>query len=172
MISKKTLKSIHSFNEHQRPGPSFIVIYILTWIAWHNQLITSFFTTQGSFDVKFSSALSSIEENQYLVVLLLSCIIFIIRFGINYLSFKSNELLNSTDEHFSAGRDQVFEKNSDIANLMATLEKNKQKLVDANEREKSAVADKNSAIKKMMLAQHELEEAKAEIAILTQRLTP
>lgn len=172
MLSKKTLKSIHTFNEHQRPGPSFVIIYILTWFAWHNQLITSFFTTHGDISVKASAAFSSLEENQYIAVFFITCVIFFIRLVINYLGFKSSELLNATDEDFAIGGDQQQTKNSDLAKLMATYEKNKQKLVDANEREKIAIAEKNAVIKKLLVTQHELEEAKAEIEILTKSIAP
>lgn len=170
MISKKTLKSIHAFNEHQRSGPSFIIIYILTWLAWHNQLIISFFTANGNFNDRISVALTSLVDNQYIVVLFLTCIIFSIKLGINYLAFKSSELLNSTDEDFTIGSDQKFAPNSDMAKFMATYEKNKQKLVDANEREKIAIAEKNAAIKQLLVTEHKLEEAKAEIVILTKSL--
>lgn len=172
VISKETLKSLQAFNEHQRPGPSFVIIYILTWLVWHNQLFTSFFATHGDILDKASAAFTSIEDNQYIVVLFLTCIIFSIRLVINFIRFKSSELLNSVDEDFTVGGDKNFAKSSDMANLMATFEKNKQKLIDANEREKVAIAEKHAAIKKLMVTQHELEEAKAEIAILTKSLNP
>ena len=72
----------------------------------------------------------------------------------------------------SIGSDQKFEKNSDMAKLISTYEKTKKKLIDVSEREKIAIAEKNTAIKQLLMSQHELEEAKAEIAILTKALTP
>ena len=169
MINKKTLKSMLSFSESQHPGPSFIVIYIATWLAWHNQLFSHFINTQGDFFTKVSAALSAIEDNQYIVVLLLTGLIFIVRLGANYLSFKSKELLNSADDDFVNVRDdQKFAKNTDIANLMATLTKTQQQLAETRAREKKAVTDKNDAIKKLLSVQHELDEARADIDMLNQ----
>ncbi len=167
MINKKTLKSILTFTEHQHQAPSFIVIYILTWLAWHNQLFTNFIITQGDFFNRMTAALASIEDNQYVVVFLFTCLILIIRHAVNYLSFRSRELLNSADDDFvNAREDQKFAGNSDIANIMATLEKTKQQLVDSKAREKKLLAEKNEAIKKQLSLQHELDESRADIEIL------
>jgi len=170
VIKKKTLKTILSFTENQHPAPSFIGIYILTWLAWHNQVFTQFINAQGDFLAKLSAAFASIEENQYLVVLLLTGFIFTIRLGVNYLSFKSKELLNEADDDFANARDdQKFAGNSDISNLMATLERTQQQLLEAQTREKKAITDKNDVIKKLLHAQHELEEVKADIHILSNK---
>ena len=167
MINKKTLKSMFSFSENQHPAPSFIVIYIATWLTWHNKLFSHFINTQGDFFTKFSAALSAIEDNQYIVVLLLTGLIFIVRLGVNYLSFKSKELLNSADDDFVNVRDdQTFAKNTDIDNLMVTLTKIQQQLAETRIREKKALTDKNNAIKKLLTVQHELDEARADIDML------
>lgn len=167
MINKKTLKSILHFTEHQHPTPSFIVIYILTWLAWHNQLFSHFISAQGDFLNKVTAALASIDDNQYVVVFLFTCLIFIIRLVFNYLSFRSRELLNNVDDDFANAReDQKFAENSDIANIMATLTKTKQQLADSKAREKKLIAEKNSAIKKLLNLQHELDEARADLHIL------
>ena len=167
MINKKTLKSILAFTENQNPAPSFIVIYILTWFFWHNQLFSYFINAQGDFLTKLTTSLTSLEENQYLVVFLLTCIVFLGRLMINYFSFKSRELLNSADDDFVNDRDdQKFAKNSDIANIMAALTKTKHQLVDSKEREKKVIAEKNDAIKKLLSLQHELDEARADIDLL------
>ena len=167
MINKKTLKSILSFTENQNPAPSFIVIYILMWLFWHNQLFSDFIDAQGDFLTKVSTSLTSLEENQYLVVFFLTCIVFLGRLMINYFSFKSRELLNSADDDFITDLDdQKFTKNADIANIMATLVKTKQQLVDSKAREKKLTSDKNDAIKKLLSLQHELDEARADIDML------
>ncbi|PKG81646.1 hypothetical protein CXF85_19320 [Colwellia sp. 75C3] len=122
---------------------------------------------QGDFLTKLTTSLTSLEENQYLVVFLLTCIVFLGRLMINYFSFKSRELLNSADDDFVNDRDdQKFAQNSDIANIMAALTKTKQQLVDSKEREKKVIAEKNDAIKKLLSLQHELDEARADIDIL------
>ncbi len=167
MINKKTLKSILAFTENQHVAPSFIAIYIITWLFWHNQLFSSFINAKGDFFSKVATSFTSLEKNQYLVVFLLTCIVFLVRMAINYFSFKSRELLNSADDDFVNGRDdQKFAKNSDIANIMAALTKTKQQLVDSKEREKKVIAEKNDAIKKLLSLQHELDEARADIDLL------
>jgi len=167
VINKKTLKSILSFTENQNPAPSFIVIYILMWLFWHNQLFSDFIDAQGDFLTKVSTSLTSLEENQYLVVFFLTCIVFLGRLMINYFSFKSRELLNSADDDFITDLDdQKFTQNADIANIMATLVKTKQQLVDSKAREKKLTSDKNDAIKKLLSLQHELDEARADIDML------
>lgn len=167
MVNKKILKSIHSFTENQRAAPSFVIIYIVTWLVWHNQLFTHFINANGSFLNKVTSAMSSIDDNQYLVVFFLTCIIFLMRFAFNYLSFRSRELLNSTDDTFAnVGDDQLFSENSDVANLMTTLTKTKQQLADVKVREKKAIADKTEMMKKLLSVQGELDEARADIDVL------
>jgi hypothetical protein len=167
VFNKKTLKSILSFTENQHPAPSFIVIYILTWLAWHNQLFSHFINAQGDFFNKASAALGSIDDNQYVVVFLFTCLIFIIRLVVNYLSFRSREILNNADDDFANAReDQKFAENSDIANIMATLEKTQQQLAESKGREKKLVLERNSAIKQQLSLQHELDEAKADLDIL------
>ncbi|MFT5004174.1 MAG: hypothetical protein ACI952_002535, partial [Flavobacteriales bacterium] len=77
------------------------------------------------------------------------------------------ELLNSVDDDFVTDRDdQKFAQNADIANIMATLVKTKQQLVDSKAREKKSISDKNDTIKKLLSLQHELEEARADIDML------
>ncbi|KGJ97320.1 hypothetical protein [Colwellia psychrerythraea] len=169
MINKKTLKSILTFTENQHPAPSFIVIYILTWLVWHNQLFTHFITAKGDFLTKVSAALTSINDNQYIVVFILSCLIFVIRLVVNYVSFKSKELLSTADDDFVNARDdQKFAKNSDIANLMATLSKTQQQLKETKAGEKKAITEKNEVIKKLLSIEHELDEARADIDMLNQ----
>ena len=172
MINKKTLKSILSFTENQNPAPSFIFIYILTWLVWHNQLFTNFINAQGNFLTKVTTSLTFLEENQYLVVFLLTCIVFLGRLMVDYFSFKSREFLNSADDDFVNARDdQKFAQNTDMANLMATLTKTQQQLADSKAREKKIISEKNDAIKKLLSLQHELDEAKADIDMLNQVTT-
>jgi septal ring factor EnvC (AmiA/AmiB activator) len=168
VINKKTLKSILTFTENQHPAPSFILIYILTWFAWHNQLFMSFVNAQGDFFTKVTAALNAIEDNQYIVVFLLTCLIFLVRLTVNYLSFRSRELLNNVDDEFVNARDdQKFAANADVANIMSTLAKTQQKLADSKEREKKLSTEKKAAITKLLAVQHELEEARADIDILS-----
>ena len=168
MLSKKTLKSLLSFTENQQPAPSFLFIYLVTWFAWHNQFISTFISVNGDVWQKFNSALTSITDNQYVVVFFLSCLILALRLAYNYLRFKSTELLNTSDQaHVNARDDQHFEQNADIAQLMSTLNTVKEQLVAAKEREKKAIIEKNNTIRKLLSLQNELDEAKADIKLLS-----
>lgn len=167
MISKKNLKLILSFTENQHLAPSFILIYLLTWLVWHKQLFSHFVSAQGDFLTKVITALTSIEDNQFLVVLLITALLFILRLVVNYLVFRSRAYLNTADDDFTKAReDQVFSKNDDVANVMAILEKTKQQLAEMKDREKKAVAERNTAIKNLLNVQHQLDEAKADIEML------
>ena len=167
MLSKKNLKSLLSFTENQHPAPSFVFIYLVTWFAWHNQLISTFIGASGDFWQKLNIALASVTDNQYLVVFFISCFILGIRLVYNYLRFKSAELLNTSDQDFVTARDdQKFEVNSDIAQLMSTLNSVKEQLAAAKAREKMAIASKNDTIRKMLGLQNELDEARADIQLL------
>tara|TARA_B110000467_G_C18129123_1_gene372272 strand:+ start:214 stop:747 length:534 start_codon:yes stop_codon:yes gene_type:complete len=172
VLSKKNLKVLLHFTENQHPAPSFILIYILTWLTWHNQLISAFLSADGSFLQKTNIAFASITENQYLVVFFISCLILFTRLGYNYLRFKSRELLNESDQDYVNARDdQVFEKNADITQLMSTLTSVQEQLTKSKEREKKAIAETNEVIKKMLNLQQTLDEAHADIQILNQKIT-
>ncbi|WP_245560642.1 hypothetical protein [Colwellia piezophila] len=167
MISKKTLKSMLSFSENQPLAPSFILIYLVTWLVWHKQLFSHFISAEGGFLTKVVTALTSIEDNQFFVVFLISALLVLIRLVVNYLVFRSRALLNTADDDFTKARDaQLFSKNDDIANVVAILEKTKQQLAAMKVREQTAVAERNTAIKNLLNVQHELDEAKADIEML------
>ena len=167
MLSKKHLKSLLSFTENQHPAPSFVFIYLVTWFAWHNQLISAFIGASGDFWQKLNVALTSVTDNQYIVVFFISCFILVIRLVYNFLRFKSTELLNTSDQNFVTARDdQKFEVNSDIAQLMSTLNSVKEQLAAAKAREKIAIASKNETIRTMLGLQNELEEARADVQLL------
>ncbi|MBU2871207.1 hypothetical protein KO502_10940 [Colwellia sp. E2M01] len=156
------------FIEDENQTSTFILIYIFTWCAWHNQLFSHFITAEGDFLTRLSTAFSTMGENQFILVLFFSCIIFLIRLAFKYFSYRSREFANSTDDSFENLReDQKFAKNSDIANVMDALTKTKELLAESKAREKDAIDDKNETIKKLLNLQNELDEAKADIAVLT-----
>ena len=171
MLNKKTLKSLLVFTENQRPAPGFIIIYLGTWLAWHNQMLTAFLSAHGGFSAKFNAALSALTENQYMVVFWLTCVLFLIRLFYNFVRFKSAQFLNNSDQDFVDNNDkQAAESNQDIANLMATLESVQKQLAASREREKKALAERNEQLRKFLGVQAELDEARADIAILNARV--
>ncbi|XQW85636.1 hypothetical protein ACOYR1_02565 [Thalassotalea piscium] len=68
MINKKFLKSFLNFSQQQQPAPSFILIYVVTWLVWHNQIFTAFIAQSGDVIDRLMASYQSVEENQYLVV--------------------------------------------------------------------------------------------------------
>ena len=167
MINKKTFKAILTFTENNNPAPSFIIIYLLTWLMWHNQLFSAFIYTEGGFLSRLMASFSAVNDNNYLIVFFLTCLIFLVRLIFNYFIFRSTEILNSADDTFDDIRKgQKFAKDSDIGKLMETLTKTKQQLIDAKISEKKAITDKNNTIKKLLNLQHELDEARADIDVL------
>ena len=169
MLSQKTLRSLLVFTENQRPGPSFIIIYIFTWLAWHNQIISAYIQASGDFWARGSAAISAIEENQYMLVFFITCLILLFRLAFAFLSFKSREALNSADDDYSNAReDQKFEQNKDIQNLLATLETTKKQLQASKEREKKSIEEKNEAIRKALELQQKVEELQADLALSEQ----
>lgn len=171
MLNKKTLKAILAFTENQQPAPSFIIIYLVTWLVWHNQIVSTFISATGDIWSRMNSAIAAVNENQYLVVFFLTCFIFILRLAYHYARFKSTELLNSSDDDYLKGReDQTFERNEDIAQLMSTLELVQQQLAESKAREKKAISERNEQVKKVLTIQYELEEARADVKILTENV--
>lgn len=168
MLDKKTLNSLTSFTESENTTPNFILIYIIMWFVWHNQLFSEFFSAEGDFLTRLSTAFSTMGDNQYFLVFCLSSFIYILFFTFNYLRFKSKEALDSPDHTFqNLKADQRSAKSSDISHLMDLLEKTKQQLAEARAKEKQAVADKSEMTKRLLKIQCELDEAKADIDVLT-----
>lgn len=169
MLNQKTLQSLLVFTENQRPAPSFILIYIFTWLAWHNQIITTFVQATGNFWDKANAAVFALDENQYMLVFFITCLIFIFRLAFAFLTFKSREALNNTDEEYTNARDdQHFEQNKDIQNLLATLETTKKQLQASKEREKKSIEEKNEAIRKSLTLQQKVEELEADLTLASQ----
>lgn len=167
LLNKKLLRSWLEFSETQKPAPSFIIIYIITWLLWHNQVFSSFISTSGDIWRKTDAALSSVTDNQYIVVLLLTSLIFALRLAVNYFSFRSRAFINEANSDISnIGEDNYVANNDDVKNIMALLTKTQDKLAAAKEREKKANEEKNDIIRKMMALQQQVEELKADNQIL------
>jgi len=167
-MSIKTLKAVVKFNENQRIAPRFILTYLVIWFVWHNQLFTSFFTTSGDFLTRANVALASVTDNHYLIVLAITCFFYMARLGYYFLKNKTQALLEEDDiAEIEVGIDQRFAKSEDIDRLMSMITDLKTQLAVTKERDQKANADKNLLIKKFMALREELDEVKAENALLT-----
>ncbi|WP_448568262.1 hypothetical protein [Thalassotalea ganghwensis] len=167
MINRKLLKSFLDFSQQQKPAPSFVLIYLTTWLVWHNQLFSAFFLTPGNGIERLMAAYHSIENNQYVLVLFLTTLFLTIRLGYNYIVYKSHQVVMSVDEDELMIRgDQLAKENEDVKALMQTLERTKAKLEKVKLSEEQAQQEKKEAIAKMLNYQVQLEEAQADLAIL------
>jgi len=167
-MSIKTLKAVVKFNENQRIAPRFILTYLVIWFVWHNQLFTSFFTTSGDFLTRANVALASVTDNHYLIVLAITCFFYMARLGYYFLKNKTQALLEEDDiAEIEVGIDQRFAKSEDIDRLMSMITDLKTQLAVTKERDQKANADKNLLIKKFLALREELDEVKAENALLT-----
>ena len=162
----KYLKAIMVFNRAQNKAPNFILVYLLISFFWHQQFFMSLVTNSGGFSEKLSTAISE-NNHQYMAVLFVTILFFIIRLSYLYFANKA-DLFIETDEPIEdkIGSDQLFAENKDVARLLAHLEETKIKLAQMKEREAQAQADKTASITKMLALQAELELALADITIL------
>jgi|GEM_PF-1988696 len=166
-MSTKILKAVLAFNENQRIAPRFLLTYLLIWSVWHNQLFTSFFTTNGDLLTKAAAALASVANNHYFVVFAITCLFYMARIGYYFLKNKTQALLEEDDiTELKVGSDQRVAKNEDIDRLLSMVSDLKTQLAATKEREQKAMSEKNVVIKKFMAVRAELDEVTAENILL------
>ncbi len=166
-MSIKTVKAVLAFNENQRIAPRFILTYLLIWLVFHNQLFTTFLTTNGDPLTRATAALSSVADNQYLVVLAITCFFYMARLGYYFLKNKTDALLAGDDiVELKVGSDQRVAKNEDIERLLSMVTDLKSQLAATKEREQKANGEKNLVIKKFLALRTELDEVTAENILL------
>ena len=166
-MSTKIIKSVLVFNENQKIAPRFLLTYVLIWLFWHNQLITTFFTSNGDFLARGNAALASVAGNHYILVFFLTCLFFGVRIGYHFLKQKADDLMEegkSTETY--AGSDQGLAKTEDIKRLMTMISELKTKLVTSKEREERAIKEKNATISKLLSLQAELDDMQADNTML------
>jgi len=163
----KLLKSILVFNREQNKAPNILLVYILISLAWHHQIFLTFVLSHGDFAERLSAALTG-NSHQYIIVLLLTLLFFILRLSLLYFFNKTDQFIEA-DVPIEAkiGNDQLFAENKDALRLLALLDETKAQLAKAKEREALAQADKTKTISKMLSVQAELDLALADIAILS-----
>ncbi|MDO6428282.1 hypothetical protein Q4489_14775 [Thalassotalea sp. 1_MG-2023] len=163
------IKSILSFHRAQPKAPNFFLVYALIWLALHNQFFVTFISTSGSLNSKISAATASIEH-QYLLSLLFTITFFALRLTYLYFVTKANEIADEDAPiEDKLGHDQVFTENKDVMRLVVLLDETKAKLASANKKETELLEEKQAVIQKSRELQTELEEVKADLAIMTQQ---
>ncbi len=159
----KLFKSLLVFNENHKPAPNFIIIYCLIWLFWHQQMFTSFIITQGDIATRFTAAINSVNNFQYLVVLLLSCLFYALRLSYYYLQSIAHQVVDQhSKESLGVGSDQLIVKNEDVQRVMAMLDDTKNQLASVKASEQQTKAENKSLLTRLMKLEAELEELQAD----------
>ena len=166
-MSAKIIKSVLIFNENQKIAPRFLLTYVLIWLFWHNQLLTTFFTSDGDVLVRGNAALASITDNHYILVFFFTCLFFGLRIGYHFLKQKADDLMEEGKSiETEVGSDQGIAKTEDIQRLMTMISELKVKLANSKEKEEKAIKEKNASISKLLSLQTELDDIQADNALL------
>lgn len=162
------LKTTLVFNRSQAKAPSFILVYMLIALVWHNQFFITLAVYNGNLSEKLAEALTE-SSFQYGVVLCLTALFFILRLTFLYLVNKTDNFIDNEEPiEAKIASDQVFTENKDVVRLLALLEDTKAELAKVKSREALAQTDKTTTISKILAMQAELDLAQADIAILSQ----
>jgi hypothetical protein len=159
----KLLKSLLSVVEDPRSLPTFITLYLLTWLIWHNQLFIDFFAAQGGFSNKISAAITGVSFSQTITVFWLTIFLFILRAGFIFFIKSSRKYVEQQEEN-----NHSIEQADDIKRLITTLAEVNAQLARAINKEKQAKANNKESINKLLAAQAELDEINADNLILKQ----
>ncbi|AQS39635.1 hypothetical protein Sps_04550 [Shewanella psychrophila] len=166
-MSVKIIKSVLVFNENQKIAPRFLLTYVLIWLFWHNQLFTTFFTSDGDFLARANAALASVADNQYILVFFFTCLFFGVRIGYHFLKEKADDLMEEgKSTETEVGSDQGIAKSADIQRLMTMISELKVKLANSKEKEEKVIKEKNTTISKLLSLQAELDDMKADNTLL------
>jgi hypothetical protein len=163
----KYVRSIIVFNRAQHKAPNVVLVYFLISLAWHHQFFITLILSNGGFGEKLSAALAQ-NTHQYIAVLFLTLLFFLLRLSLLYVVNKTDDFVEK-DEPIEAkiGSDQSLKENKDVVRLLALLEETKVKLAQVKEKEAQAQADKTVTISQKLAVQAELDIALADIAILS-----
>jgi len=161
----KLLKSFLAIVENPKSLPSFIGLYLITWLFWHNQLIAEFFNAQGTITTRLSTAIAAVENFHYLAVFWLTILLFILRIGFDAFVNTSRKYVDKKEQE----NDQDgLENDKDIERLLATLEETRAQLKASKAREKQLKQSNNENINKLLKLQAELDEVNADKQLLMQ----
>jgi hypothetical protein len=141
--------------------------YVVIWFIWHNEFLLTLVMTSGDLLLRLQTAIESVSSNQYLMVLFITIILTLIRYGFDNLT----QILADDDnsDEFSLlqnGNGAKTESEMDIKQLLATLDIAQTKLADSLAREKQVKKDKTETINTIFQLQAKLDELTADIVIL------
>jgi phage repressor protein C with HTH and peptisase S24 domain len=101
---KKSFESMFIIDANEKPAPSFLAAYILTWLIVHNQVFTSFFKSEKGKDTtlydRVNSAILSVppEEHHWIWVGVLTFFVVFARFTFNNLIYMFREGIDNKSQ--------------------------------------------------------------------------
>lgn len=148
---KNLVDSFLIIDAKDKPAPSFLTAYIFTWLIWHYETTLAFFKTKGDFTTRFNSSLIATTENQWVVVLCLTFLLVIVRFGLNNAIYYVREFIDSkTQGKLNEKGHKSFISNEVYQNLKTKITSLQNELLASQDREKSAKEEENKASAAML----------------------
>lgn len=164
MISK-ALKSFLSVVENPKSLPSFIGLYLFTWLLWHNQLFVEFFHALGTITERLTTAIDAVTSFQHLTVFWLTIALFILRIGFDALVSSSRKYIDKKEQE---NNQDTLQHNNDVERLLTTLDETREQLKTAKEREKQLKKINSGNVNKLLKIQAQLDEVNADRQLLMQ----
>ena len=161
----KFLKSFLAIIENPKSLPTFISLYLLTWLFWHNQLIAEFFNAQGAITTRLSTAIAAVDNFQYIAVFWLTLFLFILRIGFDAFVTSSRKYVDKKEQE---NNQDSLEQDADVQRLLTTLDETREQLKASKEREQQLKLANKETISKLLNVQAQLEEVTADKQLLLQ----
>ncbi|GHF89602.1 hypothetical protein [Thalassotalea marina] len=163
----KLLKSFLYVAENPKNITSFIWLYVLISILWHNQFLLTFATTQGGFTTRLNSGLDALGSFEYLWVLSLTLLFFTLKLVFNYTVKVSRDRINLEEQKKKTTLVDVDTSN-DMQQLISVLQDLKEQLKQAQENEKLAKLSAKEVVAHLHTTQQKLDEVSADFEIVNQ----
>lgn len=150
MFNKLT-ESFLVIDAKDKPAPSFLTAYIFTWITWQYEATLAFFKTSGDFTKRFNASYIATVEDQFFIVLGLTLVLVIVRFGLNNLIYYMREYLdNLTQNRLDTKGHKSFVSNEVFQNLKKQNSTIQAELFASQDSQKAAKIAENKATTSML----------------------
>ena len=159
------LRSFLNVVENPRSLPSFLGVYSLLWLLWHYQFLLSFCTATGNVIDRLGNAIDTTANFQYITVLVVTTILFILYFSFQTFIKYSREHVDKLDREENNPLSELSE-DSDMEQLVITLRALQKEIKISKENEKKAKIEVKNIMAKLMMVQAKLDETTADFEIL------
>ena len=144
----------------------FILVYCLVWLLWHNHLLLTLMISSGGVIDRVHQALTSVEKYQPFSVFTFTVFLYLVRIFFQYFVNLSRAHIDKQEQ----AENSPFSVDSDVEQLLETLDAYREKLAASEEREKFAKQESKDSIHKVLLLQGQLEESIADNQILEAKI--